>query len=96
MISNDDIRLLTTDQREWIEFYTEPVRGDELPIGTRIHVTDELMQWCYDKTGRIEAYHQPPRGWAEWYYVRFDDTQYADMPSERLPKIYREKFEVIE
>lgn len=90
------IRLLTTDQREHIEVYREPVRGDELPLGTRVRICDPGMSWFFGKVGQIEAYHQPPRGWAGWYWVRFEDTDYADLPVEQLPKIHREKFEVIE
>lgn len=88
------IRLLTTDQRKHVEFYQEPIRGDELPLHTRIRVTSGVSAWV-GKMGQIVGYHQPGRGWPEWYWVRFDDMPEAIHYSE-LPKIHREHFEVIE
>lgn len=94
----ETVEYLTTWQRPYVPFYTEPRNANELPLGTHVKYVSSngisIGGWI-DKTGKVVGYEQPPIGWVGWHWILWDGDE---MPEHyyKLPKIHRDYLEVIE
>ena len=90
----ETVKYLTTTQREFIPFYTEPRHENELPFHSHVRLVNWGSDW-EGKTGVVVGYEQPPTGWVGWHWVLWDGDE---MPEYyyKLPKFNRKFLEVIE
>lgn len=91
----EKVTYLTTTQREFIPFYTEPCHENELPFHCHVRVSDKWNGSFAGKTGVVVGYEQPPTGWVGWHWILWDGNEMPEHYYE-LPKIHRDYLEVIE